>query len=100
MAAIVHHGGAGTTGAALASGRPQVVCPFVADQPFYARHLHASGVAAAPQPQHRLTPDGLAHAVRLAVTSRAMASHAEEFGHRIRAENGVTTAVRILESLP
>ncbi|MFC8800946.1 glycosyltransferase, partial [Promicromonospora sp. NPDC057138] len=29
MAAIVHHGGAGTTGTAFTAGRPQVVCPFV-----------------------------------------------------------------------
>ena len=35
-AAVVHQGGAGTTGTAFASGRPQVVCPFVADQPFWA----------------------------------------------------------------
>ncbi|WP_371786536.1 glycosyltransferase [Streptosporangium subroseum] len=37
MAAIVHHGGSDTTSAALASGRPQVICPFVADQPTPAR---------------------------------------------------------------
>ena len=34
VAAVVHHGGAGTSGAAFTAGRPQVVCPFVADQPF------------------------------------------------------------------
>ncbi|GAA4970675.1 hypothetical protein HD597_005303 [Nonomuraea thailandensis] len=53
MAAIVHHGGSGTTGAALAAGRPQVVCPFVADQPFWAARVHAAGVAPPPQPQRR-----------------------------------------------
>ncbi|MFD0887182.1 glycosyltransferase, partial [Streptosporangium algeriense] len=45
MAAVVHHGGSGTTGAALASGRPQVICPFVADQPFWAERAHTAGVA-------------------------------------------------------
>ncbi|MFI7637419.1 glycosyltransferase [Nonomuraea sp. NPDC049400] len=99
MAAIVHHGGAGTTGAALAAGRPQVLCPFVADQPFWAARAHAAGVAVPPQPQRRLTPDGLATAIRLAATDTAMAAAADDLGRRIRAENGAARAVTILESL-
>ena len=33
-AAVVHHGGAGTTHAGLRHGRPTLICPFFADQPF------------------------------------------------------------------
>ncbi|MGI5291882.1 glycosyltransferase [Nonomuraea polychroma] len=99
MAAIVHHGGSGTTGAALAAGRPQVVCPFVADQPFWAARTHAAGVAPQPQPQRRLTPDGLAAAIRQATTDPAMTAAAEDLGERIRAEDGTGRAVKILESL-
>ncbi|MFD1152422.1 glycosyltransferase, partial [Saccharothrix hoggarensis] len=51
--AVVHHGGAGTTAAALASGTPQVVCPFVADQPHWARLVHQAGVAPEPVRQQR-----------------------------------------------
>ncbi|MEV4222769.1 glycosyltransferase [Nonomuraea sp. NPDC049725] len=99
MAAIVHHGGSGTTGAALAAGRPQVLCPFVADQPFWAARAHAAGVAPAPQPQRRLTPRGLAEAIRRAVTDRGLARAAAQTGERVRAENGVQRAVQILETL-
>ncbi|MER7504404.1 glycosyltransferase [Nonomuraea pusilla] len=99
MAAIVHHGGSGTTGAALAAGRPQVVCPFVADQPFWAARAHAAGVAVPPQPQRRLTPDALAAAIRLAATDPGMAAAAADLGRRIRAEDGTGRAVTILESL-
>ncbi|NRQ36951.1 glycosyltransferase family 1 protein [Nonomuraea sp. NN258] len=98
MAAIVHHGGSGTTGAALAAGRPQVICPFVADQPFWAARVYAAGVALPPQPQRRLTPDALAGALRVATTDRAMAITAADFAERIRAENGAERAVAILES--
>ena len=97
MAAIVHHGGSGTTGAACASGRPQVVCPFVADQPFWAARAHAVGVAPPPQPQRSLTAAGLAEAIRQAVTDPQMAAQADRVGARIRAENGVQAAVRVLE---
>ncbi|MGP4101175.1 glycosyltransferase [Nonomuraea sp. KM90] len=99
MAAIVHHGGSGTTGAALAAGRPQVVCPFVADQPFWAARVHAAGVAPPPQPQRRLTAEGLAAAIRAAVSDAAMARAAARLGHAVRGEDGNSRAVKILESL-
>ena len=41
VAAVVHHGGAGTTGAGLRAGRPTVVCPFVGDQFFWGRRVAA-----------------------------------------------------------
>jgi sterol 3beta-glucosyltransferase len=98
MAAIVHHGGSGTTGAALAAGRPQVICPFIADQPFWAARAHAVGVAPPPRPQRRLTAAGLAEAIRQAVTDPRIADRAERVGGRVRAENGVHAAVRVLEA--
>ncbi|MFN8372991.1 MAG: glycosyltransferase [Anaerolineae bacterium] len=43
MAAVVHHGGAGTVAAGAARGKPTVVCPFIADQPFWGRSHRAAG---------------------------------------------------------
>ncbi|KAG2386913.1 hypothetical protein C9374_001948 [Naegleria lovaniensis] len=47
-ACIVHHGGAGTTGTALKSGKPQVVIPVFMDQPFWAHKMYDLGVASYP----------------------------------------------------
>jgi sterol 3beta-glucosyltransferase len=100
MSVIVHHGGGGTSSAALAAGRPQVVCPFtISGQRFWSWHVHADGVAPPPLPQHRLTADTLAAAIRQAVTDDAMAKKAEQIARRIRAEDGVSNAVDIIESL-
>lgn len=99
MAAVVHHGGAGTTGTAFASGRPQVVCPFIADQPFWARLAHTRGVAPAPQPQRHLTAGGLATAITTAATDPNMERAAAELGHRVRAEDGISAAVTALERI-
>ncbi|GAA1562153.1 glycosyltransferase [Kribbella hippodromi] len=99
-AAVVHHGGNGTIGYALAAGRPQVVCPFMAfDQLFYARQLHTRGVAPPPRPHRGLTADGLASAMSMAVTDARMAERAADIGRRVRHEDGVNAAVGILESL-
>ncbi|XVV00627.1 glycosyltransferase [Actinosynnema sp. CA-248983] len=93
MAAVVHHGGAGTTAAALAAGVPQVVCPFVADQPYWARRAHALGVAPQPVRQQRLDAAALANAITAAPELRPRAA---EVGRVVRAENGVGQAVRAL----
>ena len=99
MAAVAHHGGGGTTGAALAAGVPQVVCPFVADQPHWAQRAHAVGVAPPPVRQQRLTADTLADALATAVNDRAMRRRATEIGGLVRAENGVAHAVTALADL-
>jgi sterol 3beta-glucosyltransferase len=97
MAAVVHHGGAGTTGAALAAGRPQVTCPFMFDQPFFGRRVHASGVAAPAQPLRELTAAGLAAAIWDALDP-ATTARAEALGELVRAEDGVREAVKVVEA--
>lgn len=92
MAAIVHHGGAGTTGTAFAAGRGQVVCPFVADQPFWGQVVQARGVGPAPLPQRRMTADSLAARLQVALDPHAGAA-ATQLGARIGREDGVTAAV-------
>jgi sterol 3beta-glucosyltransferase len=95
---VVHHGGAGTTAAALAAGRPQVVCPFMFDQPYFGRRLAALGVAPPPQPLRELTADGLARAITDALAGTRPA-RAQELGELIRAEDGTGEAVKVLEAL-
>ncbi|UVS81516.1 glycosyltransferase, MGT family [Actinokineospora sp. UTMC 2448] len=98
VAAVVHHGGAGTVAAAAAAGRPQVVCPFVGDQPFWGRRLHRLGVAPAPIDQRALDADRLAAAIEHALSAE-VADRAAELGARVRAERGVETAVARLEAI-
>jgi sterol 3beta-glucosyltransferase len=62
-AAVVHHGGAGTTHEALRWGRPSLVCPVFGDQPFWGARVAAIGAGPDPIPQKRLTADHLAAAM-------------------------------------
>lgn len=97
MAAVVHHGGAGTTAAGLRAGKPSVVCPFFGDQPFWGERVAALGVGPEPIPQHKLSPEGLGAAIRRAVTDTEMARRAYRLGVKLRAEDGVGNAVRFIE---
>jgi sterol 3beta-glucosyltransferase len=93
MAAVVHHGGAGTTAAALRAGVPSFAVPFFADQPGWARTAHRLGVGPRPIPRRELTAARLAEAITQAVTDPAMRACAASLGARIRAEDGVGVAV-------
>jgi sterol 3beta-glucosyltransferase len=99
MAAVVHHGGAGTTAAGLAAGKPTLICPFMVDQPFWGRVVHDLGVGPAPIPQKKLTAAGLAAAIQSAVSDRAMQQRAAALGEKIRAENGVARAVEVIDTI-
>ncbi|MBB3666079.1 sterol 3beta-glucosyltransferase [Prauserella sediminis] len=98
VAAVVHAGGAGTTGAAVAAGRPQVGCFFHVEQRFWAQRLHAMGLAPEPIPVRDLAADTLSEAIRRAATDVARSRRAEDVAQQIRAEHGVARAVELLES--
>ncbi len=97
MAAVVHHGGAGTTAAGLAAGVPSVVTPFFADQPFWAQRIYDLGVGPKPVARRHLTAGSLAAAIQTAVTDQPMRQRAAALGARIRAEDGVGRAVTLIE---
>jgi UDP:flavonoid glycosyltransferase YjiC (YdhE family) len=96
MHATLHHGGAGTTGAALRAGKPMAICPFLGDQPFWARCIEALGVGTRPLDKRRMTADDLAIAFR-SMDDPAMRAHAEALGTAIRSEDGIGTAVAFIE---
>lgn len=96
MAAVVHHGGAGTTAAGLRAGKPSVICPFLGDQPFWGWAVHKAGVGPKPIPQRELTADRLAEAVTRAVRDNDIQRRAANLGEKIRGEGGIARAVAII----
>ena len=98
MSAVVHHGGAGTTGAGLRAGVPSIVTPFVADQPNWARRIEALGVGPRSIPFRELTANLLADAIRQATSDTAMRQRASALGEQLRTEDGVGTTVDLFMS--
>ncbi len=95
-AALVHHGGAGTTAAGLRAGVPQALTPFASDQPFWARIVRGLGAGPDPIPPRRLTAERLAGAIRQAAGDPALRARAAALGQAIRAEDGVAQAVALI----
>ncbi len=96
MAAVVHHGGAGTTAAGLRAGVPSVVVPYSVDQPMWGRRVAELGVGPQPIPRKQLTAENLAQAITAAL-QKEVRTRAEKLGKQIRAEDGVARAVEIVD---
>ncbi|GAA5160227.1 glycosyltransferase [Pseudonocardia eucalypti] len=98
-AAVVHHAGAGTTGAGLRAGVPAVPVPVLLDQPFWAARLHGLGVAPPPLPLRELTAENLSAALRSCLDRPAYRDRAAELARRIRAEDGAAEVVSLVAHL-
>ena len=95
-ATVVHHGGAGTTAAALRAGVPSVPVPHMTDQHRWSRVIHGLAVSTAPIPRRRLTAPRLAAALA-AAREPGLQRRATELSRRIAAEDGVSRAVALIE---
>lgn len=99
MAAVVHHGGAGTTAAGLRAGIPSIIVPFFGDQPFWGQRVSKLGVGPLPIPKKHLTAEKLAQAITQAVSDAEMRHRAADLGQKIREENGLTQAASLVKQL-
>ena len=97
-AAIVHHGGAGTTHAATLSGCPSVVVPFMEEQLFWAKQLQALGLAEQPLPAKKVTAVALAKGIRTVLASKPMQDKAKQAGLAMQSNDGVARAIQLLEA--
>jgi sterol 3beta-glucosyltransferase len=99
VAAVVHHGGAGSTAAGLRAGKPTLICPFFADQPFWGERVHALGAGPVPIPQKKLSAANLAAALDQLVHDGQMRAAAQSVGLSLREEDGIGKAVRFIENV-
>ena len=97
VSAIVHHGGAGTTGAGLMAGVPNIITPFTSDQPFWGHRVHSLGAGPKPLPAKKLTAQTLAKSIIATVSDQEMSARAKAISVRIRAEDGVSRAIDIVQ---
>jgi sterol 3beta-glucosyltransferase len=97
-ALIVHHGGAGTTQAALLAGKPSVVVAHGFDQPYWGKQLETLGVGGKLLQRETTTPANLAEQIEAVLHSNA-AEMAKLAGQKMAMEDGVAKAVASIHSL-
>ncbi len=95
-AGVIHHGGAGTTGAGLRAGVPSAVVSHIGDQPYWGRRVSELGVGSPPVARHRLEARHIASMIadfeKPVVIERAAA-----LGEQLGTEDGVAEAISFIE---
>jgi UDP:flavonoid glycosyltransferase YjiC (YdhE family) len=94
VSCVVHHGGAGTTMAGIAAGRPTVVVPFFGDQAFWGAMIARAGAGLPPIPQKNLTADKLAEALDYCLQPETL-ERAQELAQITAAERGSETGAHL-----
>jgi sterol 3beta-glucosyltransferase len=97
MRAAVIHGGIGTTAASMQAGIPTIVVPFTADQFFWGDRVFHLGVGPKPVPYRKLNAVNLAETIRQSLEDECMQQRANQVGQFLRAEDGVSNAIQIIE---
>ena len=95
MAAVIHHGGAGTTAAGLRAGIPSIVIPHSNDQFAWGRRIYELGAGTKPIPRKKLTAETLAAAIEHAMADDIKIA-AQKLGKNIQSEHGAETAAQII----
>lgn len=99
LAAVVHHGGAGVTQAAARAGVPQLVVPFMLDQPYWGWRVSETGLGRV-LPRAKANARTVGEAVADLVTSAEIAARADEVAQALHGRDGVQeTADAILASV-
>jgi sterol 3beta-glucosyltransferase/vancomycin aglycone glucosyltransferase len=96
-AAVIHHGGAGTTQTAVRAGVPSVVVPHLADQFFWAEQVQRLGVGTAVRGRSKVKVAELAKAIERAYNDGDARRRAKTLAQSLEAEDGVRTAIELLE---
>jgi len=99
VAAVVHHGGAGTTGAALRAGRPQVVVPHAFDQFGWARCVVEAGIGPQSLARSDLSTSALTHRLQAVIGEHRYARRAGEIAAVVQARDPIDAAIRAVEAI-
>ncbi|AKF10838.1 glycosyltransferase [Sandaracinus amylolyticus] len=97
VAVAVHHGGSGTTAAALRAGVPQVVLPMMLDQFHHAHHLARAGLAPKAPSMAKVTAKTLVRAIEEALALPDAPRRA--MSERLRASDAGNVIVDRLEQM-
>ncbi|ESU10745.1 hypothetical protein FGSG_12643 [Fusarium graminearum PH-1] len=93
VAAVIHHGGAGTTACGLRNGKPTTIVPFFGDQPFWGEMVAKAGAGPFPIPHKELSVENLSHAIKFCLSDEATAA-AALIAKKMESEVGVRAAVQ------
>jgi UDP:flavonoid glycosyltransferase YjiC (YdhE family) len=97
LAAVVHHGGSGTTATAALAGVPQIIVPHILDQYYWGQRVFRCGLGPKPIRRSLLTAGRLAKAIDECVSGQRYYGRASEIAEAVKKQDSLRLAVDYLE---
>ena len=97
MAAVVHHGGAGTTAVSARCGTPQIVVPHILDQYYWGERVYRAALGPKPIWRSRLTAPRLATAIAACLNDQRIRRRTKATAREIGKIDGLEATVREIE---
>ena len=99
MAAVVHHGGAGTTATAARAGVPQIIVPHFFDQYYWGNQIFKQGLGSRPVNRKHVTIHSLSKAIQECLSEKSYKEQATNFAKRLSEQDTLSNAIRYIESI-
>ncbi len=96
MAAVIHHGGAGTTASSAISGAPQIIVPHILDQYFWGDRVYQANLGPAPIWRSELSAQKMAAAIQECLENEHIQKTAAGVARNIQQENHLENTVDAL----
>jgi UDP:flavonoid glycosyltransferase YjiC (YdhE family) len=97
LAAVVHHGGSGTTATAARAGVPQIIVPHILDQYYWGESVFRGGLGPQPIRRSRLTAARLSNAINQCVSGPGYDDRASRIAEEIEKQDSLGLAVDYIE---
>ncbi|MBW1909239.1 MAG: glycosyltransferase family 1 protein [Deltaproteobacteria bacterium] len=96
MAAVIHHGGAGTTAASAISGVPQIIVPHILDQYYWGHQVYQSHLGPKPIWRSKLTYQKLSTAIQECLSNDLIQQRAKAASEIINQQNSLEMTSSLL----
>lgn len=97
LAAAIHHGGAGTTAAAIKAGIPSIAVPSFADQVFWGQQISKISVGLPPIKKEELSVEKLLKAIKELTSNQDIRMKVLQIGNQVKKENGAEKAASLID---
>ncbi|WP_102346293.1 glycosyltransferase [Bacillus sp. Marseille-P3661] len=94
---VIHHGGAGTTASVLKAGKPMLICPFSADQPFWANRMQELGLAPTPLKEKDMSVETFTRKIEELLVNDTLTKNCTDISTKINSEDGIEDTIKFIE---
>lgn len=96
LSAVVHHGGAGTTGTTALAGTPQIIIPHLLDQYYWAKRIKNLSIGVGSFNKNKLNSENLSKAIKEVVQNKEFKANALDLRKKLLVRDGIEKSIKAI----